>query len=263
MRYLLGAEDWELTGRRLQQNAAPLDYEAIAAAHDFTARLRRVDVWDRGQARIMENPPAMRVESAGDLAGAYPGFVPLEGLVTPQPIVNMERAHEVAEALREGTPVVTTAFPSPPYPLEVEVSSDRHRGCTVMSEDPNIVVSDIQWSQEKGFAVTVQFRKASPVLSIMDLGDRYVIRNGVHRCVGYALAGLAEVPALIVPVRSWPPSPGLFDESVVLGDHPPRVVEFLQEGRYIDVDWRVRTRMWRVVVDEFVVPWGGDQHDTR
>ena len=256
MRYLLGVEDWSVTRRRLEHNARG-GLEGLEDRDRQVCQWRHFDPDYGGHARPLPNPPKLRIEADGPVEGGFPGLVPLLGLITPQPIVNLERAHEVADAIFAGEALVEMAFPPPPYPLEMRVSSDHHRGCTVISEDPNIVVSDVEWRQEAGFGVTVSFRKASPVLTVMEIGGRYIVRNGVHRIVGCLLAGLTEVPAFVVPMQNWPTSEGLFDERVVLGAHPPRVIEFLMTDRVVDVDWRTRQRIWRVTVDEFVVPGGG------
>lgn len=263
MRYLLGVESWEVSRNRIQQNAGPISWDDWER-RDSDARLwRRSRQWKAGDVRPLENPPPIRVEAGGGMDEGFPGVVSLMGLVVPQPIANMAHAETVRTALQEGADPVGIAFPAPPYPFNVHVSNDHRRGCTIVSEDPNIIISDIEWGQEKGFAVTVKFRKASPVLTVMAVGGRYIIRNGVHRALGFLLAGWSEIPAFILPVARWPHSEGLFGEEIVMDPSPPTVSDCLNERLYGDLDWRTRTRMWRVVVDEFAVPLGGEFDDTR
>ncbi len=255
MRYLLGVEDWESTVRRIRKNAEPVDDTLLVDAYRRAQIVRQQDDWSEATGRRIEQAPDIRVEAGSESADGYPGMVTISGLVTPQPIVSMERVEQVAQEVRDGADLMAMAFPEPPYPFEVEVSSDRHKGCSIMAADPNIVVADIEWRRDPGFEVVVKFRKASPVLTVMEMSGRYIVRNGVHRIVGFAMAGIKEFPAFVVPVRSWPSSPGLFTADIVLGDFPPRIEEFLKIGRYVDVPWKSRTRMWRVIVDEFLVPW--------
>jgi len=81
-------------------------------------------------------------------------------------------------------------------------------------------------------------------MSVVSFSGRYVINNGYHRAVALAARGHVEVPVLLVhgtQLAHTPAArPGMFQPSLVFGDTPPRVEDFLSPAA-VDLPRR-RTR---------------------
>src|SRR5262249_54628608 len=69
-------------------------------------------------------------------------------------------------------------------------------------------------------------------LQAVGFRDRYLLMDGYHRAVSFLRQGVNVVPALVREVRSFEelnPRRGMLPPSVVLGNNPPFLPDYLDE----------------------------------
>jgi hypothetical protein len=84
-----------------------------------------------------------------------------------------------------------------------------------------------------GFVVTV----VPSYLQVAAFRGRYILRDGYHRALGLLAAGVSVVPALVCNVASIEQLAvaGSLPQDAYLGDHPPLLVDYLDDAVATDV----------------------------
>ncbi len=105
---------------------------------------------------------------------------------------------------------------------------------TFTSLNPNLRVQGCQVKMGPGGgSVTFIVGPGSPYVAVVELGDRFFLRDGHHRAVALLAAGVTAVPAVVVTGASYSDVatvPGLFGPQVGLSDHPPTLADYLDES---------------------------------
>ncbi len=109
-----------------------------------------------------------------------------------------------------------------------------HFNSTVGGEAPGIVFD--------GFGFALSYQRS--YLQVAVIAGRPVLRDGYHRSYGLLKAGISRVPAFVKHYATWEdagmPS-GLLPEAVCLGDRPPMLTDYLDDGVAMD-RWIPATR---------------------
>jgi hypothetical protein len=108
------------------------------------------------------------------------------------------------------------------------------RAATISSLNPNLRVQGFQANLgPTGGSVTFVVGPGSPHVTVVELGGRFFLRDGHHRAAALMAAGITAAPVVVVTGTSYADAamvPGLFGPGVALGDRPPMVADFLDEG---------------------------------
>lgn len=246
-----------LAARRADQADAPELAERARTARDaVAAREAGVD-----QARVLEPLPEALNAYVGRLrahpqSGAYfdegweVQMVDLRGICSLQQTVQSEQAAERAAGVDADDVASIAAFtlPEPAEQQELPVQFDETRNTWVISAaNPNLRINGHFGGQVQqgvigfGFIVAVM----PSFLQVARHHGRYVLRDGYHRAYGLLTRGVNVVPAFVrdFGVGDLGVSPGLFTTDVYLGDRPPLLPDFLDDGVAADVRIPIAQKM--------------------
>jgi hypothetical protein len=130
-----------------------------------------------------------------------------------------------------------------PLPTEVTLPAqyDAQRlAWIITSPNPNLrIVGNFAGQVQPGltgfgFAVTV----LPSFVQVAHLADRYVLRDGYHRALGFLKRGVSRVPVFVrdyAKLEDLGMNPGLLPQSVYLGDNPPRLTDYFDDEVSADV----------------------------
>jgi hypothetical protein len=99
----------------------------------------------------------------------------------------------------------------------------------------------------------------SPFLEVAELHGRWFLRDGYHRAYHLLQAGVHRVPAVAIHVRTidelgateaW-----FFGEEQLFSDHPPRVVDFLDESLVLRYERPALRKVIRIRIEESLEPF--------
>jgi hypothetical protein len=174
----------------------------------------------------------------------------------------------VAAAATNVAGLVELCLPQP-KPEQIQISQDQDGlGFTASSLNPHlhpiglppqeVMVASApgnlpQALLGKTFAIGV----AASFLHVARYHGRYILRDGTHRAAGLLRAGVTVLPTVVVDAPSWEyvaPLPGLLEREVVMGDHPPLLVDYWDETVSAEgMQPRLRTYV-RFRAEKFVLP---------
>jgi hypothetical protein len=104
----------------------------------------------------------------------------------------------------------------------------------------------------------------SPFFEVALYRKRWFLRDGYHRAFALLSAGVFQVPAVIVHTRTLAElgatQPWFFSEETLLGDHPPRVTDFLDDALVLTYDRPALTKTVRVTIEESFAPAASGEH---
>lgn len=204
--------------------------------------------------------------SRPDIQAAFPPgtswrvrYVDLSKVIAVQKIVIIDGLHERVTGISKDSPeLFDLCLPAQQQPLEVETTPEPDgRSITFSSLNPNLRVQGYQANLgPTGGTVTYIIGGGSPYVTVVEVGDRFFLRDGNHRAVALLAAGITAVPAVVVAGFSYSdaaPGPGFLGPQVALGDHPPMLADFLDE-RVSDAGVRRRPRkVTRLSASDFTV----------
>lgn len=191
-------------------------------------------------------------------------LVPIESLVAYQPHVTTT-AHQEIPTSDEGLLDVIR------YCLPVDVknylmdtirrSSPNSADVQFVSRSPNVNlvgpwISQIEDRPEGNVSVTFNIQTRPNFVQVAHFRDRYILKNGYHRCYQLLAAGEAHVPAVVREVDSYDDTgakgSGWFQDGMILGPRPPLVVDYLTDVA-VDLESKVQNKVVRVFSEKFDV----------
>ncbi len=208
---------------------------------------------------------AKRPDILGALAGLAwrPAVIDLRAVLAFQKAVRVDDlSARVTPALASNEQLLELCFPSS---LSLDLSWERNdTGYTIISSNPNFTVAPAQFPPDQvpmmnGMAVF-------PFVVIPNLNcfmvahyrDRYFIRDGYHRAVGFLKEGKPIVPCVLVEANSlnqigW--RPGMIREEILFGERPPRLVDFWEDevSRSLTIYSQAKRKAFRALVDNFLI----------
>jgi hypothetical protein len=99
----------------------------------------------------------------------------------------------------------------------------------------------------------------SPFLEVAELRGRWFLRDGYHRAYRLLQAGINRVPAVVIYARTieelGATAPWFFSEEQLFSDHPPQVVDFLEESLVFRYERPALRKMIRVCIEESLQPF--------
>jgi|SRR5579864_4510266 len=191
--------------------ALPLPDQVAEAAKELEAR----EVYKREYARK---------------ADVRLGMVPLSGLVSPQPVADMDYVDDLAQLLSPTEDVrrdFAFAFPLGDVPDPMVAG----QMVVFNSQTANVLVNPLADWQRVGDEIRIFLRASSRpnYVWVAEMGAKLILLNGVHKALAAIKAGRSMLPAVIRQATSIPelglqPSPFL---NQLLAPRPPLVADFL------------------------------------
>ncbi len=129
----------------------------------------------------------------------------------------------------------------PPSEAQLPVQLDEYRHTwTVTAANPNLQFAGHFANQvQPGFWAFGFIAAIAPsFLQVARHHGRYVLRDGYHRAYGLLARGITHAPAFVrdYGVSELGTKPELFGTDVYLGQHPPRLSDFLDDDVAADVE---------------------------
>lgn len=153
-----------------------------------------------------------------------------------QPQVFVDHAEE-RTAAADPNDLQSLAEVSLPIPSEVQLPAQfdtQQQAWMISGPNPNLRIIG-NWAGPIqpgvvgfGFAVTL----TPSFLQVAHVQDRYLLRDGYHRAVGFLKRGISKVPVLVRDYGEFEDlglPPGLFSPAVYLGQRPPTLADFLDD----------------------------------
>lgn len=222
---------------------------------------------DDGSNIVTPLPPAVDAHVAALKASPFgarfvadagnPMLVDLARVRAIQPVVHIEDAKKRAAGIGandlEAIARLTIPIPAATLP-QLESHYDPAKQTTLIaSPDPNLrVVGPLPQLMVEiapgvqipafGFAVAL----LPSYMQVVCIGGRYVLRDGYHRAVGLLSNGITHAPALVrtVPTAQEANMPGgMLTPDVYLGDHAPRLPDYLDDEVAAETRSPLQTKM--------------------
>jgi len=205
------------------------------------------------------------VAARQDIQAAFPGaswrpqYVDLGKVIVLQKMVVSDGLDKLVTGIAKGSPeLLELCLPAqqPPFPIDLTADADG-RGATLTSLNPNLRVQQVQGSLgPTGGSITFIVGPGSPYVTVVELGGRFLLRDGHHRAVALMAAGVTSAPVVVVTGTSYADAamvPGLFGPGVTLGVRPPMVTDFLDERVSATAIRRPLRKITRISASEFAV----------
>jgi hypothetical protein len=157
----------------------------------------------------------------------------------------------VAHAADDWSALVALSF-GPPKPVVCDLIRD---GTTVLlrSGNPNL---QFRISADRSSPITVH--AGSPFFEVAQYRSRWFLRDGYHRAYTLLRAGIFQLPAVIVQVRTLEElgaaRPWFFPEEILFSSSPPRVTDFLDDALILEYDRPPLIKTLRVTMEETLAP---------
>ena len=125
------------------------------------------------------------------------------------------------------------------------------------SSNPDLQVR-LNQKTEYGGASPLTLHGGSPFIEVAELHGRWFLRDGYHRAYCLLQAGVNHIPAVVIYARSIEElgaiEPWFFNEDQLFSDHPPRVVDFLDEAMVLRYERTALRKIIRIRIEESLEP---------
>lgn len=170
-----------------------------------------------------------------------PALVNLKKVISYQLTVNLSDLDiRIGGALTSEEKLYQLCFPVPqatrlPEPLPI------NQQCfSFSSSNPNLRLAGMKMNLNAVAEHGMMFHEITYILSlvpsylqVVHFNDRYILRDGYHRAVGLLMNGITEVPCIFIEAQNIDQigfRPGLFPPTIIYGDKPPLLTDFLDES---------------------------------
>jgi len=208
------------------------------------------------------------------LQAASPGKAARElkiGIVDLRQLVSVQRAialDDIGSRVAQASPdhwesLADLCWASPDADAEdLKGAFDKDgKGVTISSANPNLRVAPVQnlvtpgpaGGRFLGFQVVFGTRH----LHVAEYRERLFLKDGYHRAYGLLARGITHVPCVYEKVEHFQAVHGggvtLIAPEHILGDRPPRVIDFLDDQVSTTVEQQFFRKVIRIRAEEFVV----------
>lgn len=182
-------------------------------------------------------------------------LVPLESLIAYQPNVAIEGHQEIPTSDDGWGDVVRYCFPhGEKNYLHVDGQSEKNYATLrIVSRNPNInlhgpIINSIEERPPGNIAVTYEVRARPNFIQVANFNNRYILKNGYHRCYQLLQAGEEYVPAVVRYAQNYRETGakgvGWFSRDMIEGPRPPQVRDFLTDAA-VTLETKSRNKMIR------------------
>jgi len=178
--------------------------------------------------------------------------VPVASLIAVQAHLHFTHALRRAGAQPGTADVLELCLPVQPEALELwgGVTRGDPPSVSLMTRDPNVQITAAKMETQP-LRVTFTIGKTALFLQVARLDGRLYLKNGTHRAVGLAAAGVRLLPCVLVDVADVDGLPKLLPFRALRSDHPPLVTDFLDPDLYVEHPWADRVKFIRLVPEMF------------
>jgi hypothetical protein len=232
--------------------------EAVAARAPFEPQ-SAILPHAEGDSLLAEIAARQDIQAAFPGASWRPQYVDLSKVIVLQKMVVTDGLDERVTGITEGSPeLLELCLPTQQQPFPIDITTDADgRAATISSLNPNLRVQGFQANLgPTGGSITFIVGPGSPYVTVVELGGRFFLRDGHHRAAALMAAGITAAPVVVVTGTSYADAamvPGLFGPAVALGDRPPMVADFLDEGVSAAAVRRPLRKITRISASEFPV----------
>jgi hypothetical protein len=190
------------------------------------------------------------------------GLIPVQQLVCPLVLVDNEYLEELRAELQGNEPsdFVRFALPNNLSAVLQTVSSDPTlHSVTLVSRQKTLTVGPVQVQQVSG-GLEIKFGIFSTLsmVSVSQVGNLLVLRNGIHRAFLMAQFGALEIPCIFIRESHLPLSLAAaypsFHPSTLLQPRPPLLVDLLNPLLSVEVPLQKTRKVIRISAEESIIP---------
>lgn len=184
-------------------------------------------------------------------------LVPIEPLVAFQPSVSTA-GHQDIPTRDEGLlDVIQYTLPirGHKYIMVQQLQSGAFTGFQLVSRGPNIDLSQANVNRDEEtdiFSVNFQVKPRVNIVQVVHYGNRYILKNGYHRCFQLLSNGETHVPAFVREVDRFDETgadqPSMFNEQMIMGSRPPLLSDFLTDAA-VDIDSPGQNKVIRIMAE--------------
>jgi len=106
----------------------------------------------------------------------------------------------------------------------------------------------------RGGHLPLSLHGGSPFFEVAEFRGRWFLRDGYHRAYRLLQAGLHRIPAVVIYARTvaelGASEPWFFSEEQLFANHPPRVMDFLDENLVLHYERTALRKVIRIRVEE-------------
>jgi hypothetical protein len=192
------------------------------------------------------------------------GFVPIQQLICPLVFVDNEYLEELRAELQgnETSDFVRFALPKNLAAALQVVSADPSlRTVTLVSPQKTLTVGPVQLQNvANGLEVKFTVAAAPSLISVSQVGNRLILRNGIHRAFLLAQLGAVEVPCIIttdvqLPLNFSSAYPS-FHPNTFFQARPPLLADLLDASLSTELPLQTTRKLIRISAEESIIPVG-------
>lgn len=200
---------------------------------------------------------------AGASEGSEPeiGYISIDTLTNPFICLDYDLLEDLKPELTGTSPleIARFAFPESVTTSVIVVGEPTQRGVTFVSRQKTIAVSNVRLSATpNGTEVSYMIGANPQAIVVSDIGDRFVLRNGIHRAFLLAQLGQKEIPCILIKESGVMPlvtaAYPTFAPGVLIQPRQPLLVDFLRPEFCLQAPMRRTHKVIRISADETLLP---------
>jgi hypothetical protein len=176
-------------------------------------------------------------------------------------VFNPAVKHPPLPAQDDWAALISLAIGAPRGTKHCLVRHENNDGITdisLHSSNPDLQLR-IHYRGGQGDASSLSLYGGSPFFEVAELRGRWFLRDGYHRAYRLLQAGVHRIPAVVIHARTMEElgatDPWFFGEEQLFSDHPPRVIDFLEERLVLRYKRLALRKVLRVRIEESLQPF--------
>jgi len=187
-------------------------------------------------------------------------YLPVRSLITPLALIDHEYLDTIRPELSGETALSYAKFALPEninIPAKAAVSPD-NRSVLLVSRQKSLVVSGMSVQQTPiGLEVRFLLTSGAAVVTVSRVGNRYYLKNGIHRVYVLASLGLTEIPCVLIRESQYSQTLSAypaFSPSSLMQARPPLLCDFLDGKLSVTVPLQRTSKVIRIAAEDMIVP---------
>jgi len=189
------------------------------------------------------------------------GYISIEALTNPLVFIDYELLEDMKPEL-PGTSAIEVARFAFPEVLAMPITmvgEPTQKTVTFVSRQKTMSVSNVRLrSTPEGTEVSYVIAANASGIVVSEIGDRFVLRNGIHRAFLLAQLGIKEIPCILVKEPGTVPfvasSYPTFAPPILLQPRQPMLTDFMRPELCIQAPIRRTQKVIRISADETMIP---------
>ena len=189
------------------------------------------------------------------------GYISIDTLTNPFVFIDYELLEDLKPELTGTSPIeiVRFAFPETMTMPITMVGEPTQKTVSFVSRQKTMSVSNVRLrSTPEGTEVSYLIAANPQAVVVSDIGDRFILRNGIHRAFLLAQLGVKEIPCICIKeTGSMPFVTGAyptFAPGVLVQPRQPMLTDFLRPELCLQAPMRRAHKVIRISADETMIP---------